>query len=457
MQKNILKEAKVIHFIGIGGIGISAIARMMLLEGKRVSGSDRDSSKVVDELIKAGAAVVIGQKKGNIPADCDLVVYTVAIPEENPEFAEAKRREVKMLSYPQTLNIISKEKYTIAVSGTHGKTTVTAMIAKIMIDEGLDPTVIVGSLLKNSSDENMESNFVAGKSKPVRLNGISRPGGYLIVEADEYKKSFHNLEPSILVINNIDADHLDFYKDLEDIQNSFLELAKKIPKDGWLICNTKLPSLQTIIKNVKPARTTGIVQSGGCQVMDYDAIILKEKLLVPGVHNRQNAKAAIAVAEALGVSVSKAISSLAKFTGTWRRFEFKGMTKTGALIYDDYAHNPQKVRAALQGARELYPDKRIVVVFQPHLFSRTKLLLNEFATAFSDADEIILAPIFPAREPFDATISSEILAEKIGKGAKAFPTFKKIEEYLKINLKAGDVLITMGAGEQYKIGEALLV
>jgi len=428
MTENILKKAQRIHFIGIGGIGISAIARMLLLEGKQVSGSDRDDTKVTQELSLAGAIISIGAKAENIPADCDLIIYTVAIPADNVEMIEAKKRNINILTYPQTLNFISKEKYTIAVSGTHGKTTVTAMVAKILIDAGLDPTVIVGSLIGNT-------NFIMGKSK------------YFVVEADEYKKSFHNLEPSIMVINNLDLDHLDFYKDLADIQDSFLHLAKKIPADGFLICNTKLPNLKPIIENVK------------CQVIDYSELELKEKLLVPGEHNRQNAKTALAVAKALNVDLKKAEISLSQFSGTWRRFEYKGKTNTGALVYDDYAHNPQKVAAALQGAREMFPDKRIVVVFQPHLFSRTKLLLNEFAHAFSYADEIILTPIFPAREAFDPTISSEILATKIrenNKDAKAYVDFEQIENYLKTSLGPNDVLITMGAGEQYKIGENLL-
>jgi UDP-N-acetylmuramate--alanine ligase len=495
MSENILKNAKKIHFIGIGGIGISAIARMLLLEGKNVSGSDRDDTKVTEELRKAGATIFIGTKKEYVPVDCDLIVYTVAIPADNPELVEAKERGLRILTYPETLNIISKEKYTIAVSGTHGKTTVTAMVAKVMIDAGLDPTVIVGSLLNcpapsesfspfngvpnhsenvlmnRGKEEKFESNFVMGKSK------------YLVVEADEYKKSFHNLEPSILVINNLDLDHLDFYKDLADIQDSFLHLAKKLPADGFLICNTKLPNLQPVIAGVR------------CKVIDYSEFEMKEKLLVPGEHNRQNAKTALAVAKVLGVDLKKAELSLAQFSGTWRRFEYKGKTSYGALVYDDYAHNPQKVRAALQGARELYPDKKITVVFQPHLFSRTKLLLNEFAGAFTDADEVILAPIFPARELFDASISSEILAEKIkehnrpgsqthhpaltkaGKGegnsafsslvkeechsdgevvVLSFPDFDSIISYLKTSLGPNDVLITMGAGEQYKIGDNLL-
>lgn len=450
-QNNLLKNSNSIHFIGIGGIGISAIARMLLLEDKKVSGSDRDETKVTEELRRAGAVVSIGHDTKNVPADCDLVVYTVAISENNPELVEAKKRGIVLLTYPQTLNIISKEKYTIAVSGTHGKTTTTAMVAKVLKDAGLDPTVIVGSLLKNDSDGKTESNFIMGKSK------------YLVVEADEYKKSFHNLEPSIMVITNIDEDHLDFYKDLADIQNSFLHLAQKLPADGFLICDTSLPNLLPVIKGVK------------CQVIDYGQIKLLEKLLVPGEHNRQDARAAIAVGQAIGVDLVKANKSVAQFAGTWRRFEYKGKTANGALVYDDYAHNPQKVRAAIAGARELYPENSIVVVFQPHLFSRTKLLLNEFAKSFHDADEVLLAPIFPAREAFDPTISSEILAEEIKKARKSssplngvpnrsedvsvlsFPDFNSITDHLKVKIKKDDIVITMGAGEQYKIGDALLV
>ncbi len=432
MSDNILKQAKHIYFIGIGGIGISAIAHMLILEGKKVSGSDLSTSLVTDKLQEAGVKFDLGQSLDFIGPDVDLIVYTVAITEfDKPLFEKMKQGQIPYLSYPETLNLISKEKYTIAISGTHGKTTTTAMTAKVMIDNGLDPTVIVGSLLKDGS------NFVLGKSK------------YLVVEADEYRKSFHNLHPSIMVITNIDEDHLDFYKDLSDIQDSFLHLAQKLPSDGFLICNTKLPNLQPVIQGVK------------CKVIDYSEIELMNKLLVPGEHNRQDARAAIGVAKALGVDISKANLAVSKFTGTWRRFEFKGKTSGGALIYDDYAHNPQKVKAAIQGARELYPDNRIVVVFQPHLFSRTKLLLNEFAKSFNDADEIILTPIFPAREAFDPTISSEMLADKIRevdkKEVKNFPDFKSIVEYLKVSLKENDILITMGAGEQYKIGDDLLL
>ena len=426
-----LKEAKTVHFSGIGGIGISAIARMLLSEGKAVSGSDREGTVVTDELERLGASISLGgQKRGNIPPGCDLLVYTNALGTDNPELAEARERNIPMLSYPQALNEISREKYTIAIAGTHGKTTVTAMTAQILLDAKLDPTVIVGSLMKS-----IGSNFVAGK------------GEYFIVEADEYRRSFLNLEPKILAINNLDLDHLDYFKDLADIQSAFRELAEKIPADGFLVCDKSDPNILPVITGLR------------CCVLNYpDADISALRMKVHGGHNRKNAQVAATIAFALRISPEAVRQSLSGFEGTWRRFEYKGETETGALVYDDYAHNPQKVRAALQGAREEFPGKRIVVVFQPHLYSRTKTLFDDFKRSFKGADELILAPIFAAREENDPTISSELLAAAIaaeGVRASSLPDFDSIRKTLEGILKSGDVLITMGAGDVYKIGEEL--
>ncbi len=433
MQDIDLKNIRTVYFIGIGGIGISAIARLMLEEGKKVYGSDRDSSKVTEELEKVGAKIYIGQKKENIDQikeKINLFVYTVAIPEDSPELIAAKASGSPLRTYPQMLGLVSKDKYTIAISGTHGKTTTTAMVAKILIDAGLDPTVIVGSLL----DKN--TNFISGKSK------------YLVVEADEYKKSFHNLYPSILLINNLDEDHLDFYKDLADIQDSFAEVAKKLPTDGFLITNTDDDHVAPVLRHTK------------AKVIAYQNEKLLVSLKMPGEHNRSNARAALTVALSLGIDRNVAQKSLSEFGGVWRRFEYKGTTFSGVIVYDDYAHNPQKVRALLSGAREYFgKDRRIIVVFQPHLFSRTKQLFQQFVEAFVDADIIILAPIFPAREAFDPTISSEMLAAEISKNHSnihSFKTLDEIEAYLSTILKKDDVLITVGAGEAYKIGENLL-
>jgi len=426
MGGKILNEAKNIHFMGIGGIGISAIARMLIFERKTISGSDNSDSEIIEGLRKAGAKIEIGQKAGNIPPKTDLVIYTIAVTEDNPEMKEVRKRNLKAITYPQALHEISKDKFTIAISGTHGKTTTTAMIAKIMIDAELDPTVVVGSLLNDQ-----KSNFVVGKSK------------YLIVEACEYKRSFLNIEPTIVAITNIDNDHLDYYKDIADIQSAFNSFAKKAPKEGFVVCNPK-------DKNILPA-----ISEINAKIIDWSKFKAdKLKMKVPGEHIKKDASVALAVAHILGIDKNKATKSLEEFSGTWRRFECKGKSKCGAEMYDDYGHHPTEIRATLKGAREKFLQKRIVVVFQPHLFSRTKLLLQDFARAFSDADEIILAPIFPARESFDPTISSDILAKEIMKQRKnvsSLQTFFDIERYLAHHLKKDDVLITMGAGEAYKI------
>lgn len=428
MKKSLFDIARNVHFIGIGGIGISAIAKMFLLEGKNVSGSDMSDSEIISELSKSGAKIKIGHDANNLPEGTDLVIYTIAITEGNPEFIEAKKMGLQMVTYPQALHEISKDKYTIAISGTHGKTTTTAMIAKIMMDADLDPTVIVGSILKDA-----KSNFVAGKSK------------YLVVEACEYRKSFLNIEPTIAVITNIDNDHLDFYKDINDIQNAFGEFAGKVPKGGFVVCNPQ-------DKMVKPA-----IKEISSKIVDaYEFRNEKLKLKVLGEHNKKNSDMALAVAHLLGIPKNKSKKSLEDFSGTWRRFEYKGETKSGAIIYDDYGHHPTEIKASLKGAREMFPKQKITVVFQPHLFSRTKLLLNDFSKSFNDADKVILAPIYPAREPFDSSISSEILTEKIGKKAESFKDFDGIEKHLIDSLSKGDILITMGAGDVYKIGEEII-
>jgi UDP-N-acetylmuramate--alanine ligase len=425
-----------IHFIGIGGIGISAVARMLILEGKKVSGSDRSNSEVTEELKKAGATIFIGHAAENIPAECQLVVYTVAIPTDNPELAEARNRGIPLMTYPETLRVISSQKYTIAISGTHGKTTTTAMIASIMLEAGLEPTVIVGSLMKDPREpDGKMTNFIAGTSK------------YFIVEADEYRKSFHNLEPSILVINNIDEDHLDFYKDLADIQASFHELALRVPKTGFIITNTKNPHIAPVLEGLE------------AQIIDYVQYKTDDiKLSVPGEHNRLDAAAAMAVAKAVDVPDQTIKSALLDFAGTWRRFEYKGETKNGALVYDDYAHNPMKVQAAIQGARELYPDRKIFVVFQPHLYSRTKQLFPEFIKSFSLANEVVLVPIYAAREPFDPSISSTMLAEALVKEnvhTRSVLSFDEARSLVQTEAQSGDVIIIMGAGDITTISEEL--
>jgi UDP-N-acetylmuramate--alanine ligase len=442
-----LSKIKNVHFIGIGGIGISAVARMMVHEGKNVTGQDMQEGEIVTELKKLGIPIKIGQSYENIPADADLIVYTIAIEYYDSElFKKLKSLEVglpkiiSVRSYPQMLGEISKDKYTIAVSGTHGKTTTTAMIAKILGDSGNDPTMIVGSLVKNN--DGSRTNFIAGKSN------------YLVVEACEYRRSFLNINPKILVITNIDNDHLDYYKDIEDIKNAFREIVMKVPSDGFVVCNPSNPNIADVIKDIN------------AKVIDWqDYFDADLKLKIPGVHNKKDAAVAVATANILGISKVDSKKYLGEFPGTWKRFEFRGKLSQGILLYDDYAHHPTEIKATLEGFRELYSKNdgwRITIVFQPHLFSRTKLLLGAFAKSFGDADEVLILPIYFAREVDDGTISSEILANEIMKhtnNAKSFPSFEDLEKYMEVRLPymgKKDIIVTMGAGEASKVGDFLL-
>ena len=428
-----LSNVKKVFFVGIGGIGISAIARMFLQEGKEVSGSDMSTGEVVRELTELGVKITIGQGFEMIPADTDLIVYTIAIRHyDAPLMEKISHSGIPFKSYPEMLHIVTAKKYTIAVCGTHGKTTTTAMIAKVLIENKKDPSVIVGSLLKE-----YQSNLIVGYSE------------YFVVEACEYERSFLNINPKICVITNIEKDHMDYYKDLADIENAFATFVGQTGE--YVVCDPKNESVARVIagKNIK--------------VIDYTTYIEKvPRLAVAGTHNRANAACALAVAEILGIEAHHSANAVAQFSGTWRRMELKGSTATGAIVYDDYAHHPTEVRASLEALREMYPkgENKITIVFQPHLYSRTKEFFIEFTTAFTEADEVYFLPIFFAREAPDPTISSEILAQAVSAhvpGAKAFATFAEAEEFFKQKApQNGDIFVTMGAGEAYKIGDALM-
>lgn len=428
-------KLKQVHFIGIGGIGTSAIARMFVLEDKRVSGSDMAESEVTQGLKEAGASIFIGEKAAHIPEDCDLVIYTIAIPQDHPELLEAKKRKIPILSYPEALGVISKDKYTIAIVGTHGKTTTTAMVAKILMDAGLDPTVVVGSFLFDKDGK--RTNFVAGKSR------------YLVVEGCEYCRSFLNLSPQILVITNIDADHLDYYRDMKDIISAFVELAQKLPKDGYLILDSHAQNLEAVVKQ------------SPCHNGDFAVLKLPEgfKLHIPGAHNLLNARAALGVARVLKIPDAQALKSLSEFRGTWRRFEYRGKAANGALVYDDYGHHPTEILATLQGARELFPTQKIAVVFQPHLYSRTKHHLSGFGAAFKEASRVILLPIYPAREKDPGDISSEMVVDEVkknGKDASIVKTCAEAAALAETLCGKGDVILTLGAGDTNRVADILV-
>lgn len=428
------KKINKIHFVGIGGVGVSAVAKMMAGMGKIVSGSDRDNSKITETFKDMGVEIFTGHNGDNLDQETELLVYSPAIGEDNPERMKAFDLAIPQISYPQALGILSKNHKTIAISGTHGKTTTTAMIAKVLIDNDLKPTVIVGSILKEQG-----SNFIEGSNTD---------GSIFLVEACEYKRSFLNLYPDILVITNIDLDHLDYYKDLEDIQSAFLELALRIPNDGFLICDKENENLKPVVEKVK------------CQVIDYRKIEVDGlDLKFPGQHNILNSKCALGVAGALNISKDKVIKSLNNFAGTWRRFEYKGKAQGGAFVYDDYAHAPKEVESTILAAKEKYPDKNINLVFQPHLYSRTKLLFGDFVKALSLADKILILPIYAAREKEDESINSVMIVEslkELGNTAVYLDDFGIAQTYLRDSLGEDDVLITMGAGDVYKIGESII-
>ena len=428
-----LNKIKKVFFVGIGGIGISAIARMMLLDGKEVSGSDMAENEVARELEGIGVRIDIGQSFDFIPEDTDLIVYSIAVPDYDPKFFEQiKNSGIAYKSYPEMLSIVTADKYTIAISGTHGKTTTTAMLGGALVGAGLDPSMIVGALLKD------KSNLVVGQSE------------YFVVEACEYERSFLNIHPKILIITNIEADHLDYYGDLAGVEQAFSEMVDQT--DLAVVCNPADPSVSRVLKDKN------------LKVVDYMQYIDKlPKLSVPGDHNRQNAAAALVVADILGAPLDKAKGALSEFTGIWRRLEKKGQTDFGTIVYDDYAHHPTEIKASLSGLRELYPrgEKKITIVFQPHLYSRTKALFDDFIESFDLADEVVFLPIYFAREEPDPDVASSKLAAKIAeKGVKtvSFETFDQAEEHIKtLGLGSSDVLVTMGAGEAYKVAENTLV
>jgi UDP-N-acetylmuramate--alanine ligase len=423
-----VKNIKKVHCVGIGGIGLSALARLFIHEGKKVSGSDAAESELIHRLREEGVDVSIGHRKENIK-DADLVIYSVAILSTNPEIEEALSRGIPTCTYPQALGLITNTYRTVAVAGTHGKTTTTAMITELLDDAGVSPNAIVGSVLKK-----YKSNFVAGKSD------------VFVVEACEYHRSFLNVSPEILVITNIDIDHLDYYKDLADIQSAFRDLAESVPKEGYIITDSSHENILPVLDKVQ------------AHVIDYTATECNLTLEVPGNHNIRNAQAALAVAKIFGIDKDQAKESLEKFAGTWRRGELKGVSKGGALIYDDYAHHPTEIKTTLEGFRERYKDYRIIAVFQPHLYSRTKEFLHDFALSFEAADEIVVLPIYAAREIEDPSISSELLMKEIEKPHAVYKeSFQDALHFIEESVDHKTLVITMGAGDVFKVADMLVV
>lgn len=449
-----------IHFIGIGGISMSGLAQIVLKEGFHVSGSDVKESALTRQLAKLGAEIAYPQQAANITPDIDVIVYTAAIHEDNPEFAAAKASGIPMLSRAEFLGQLMKNyARSVAVAGTHGKTTTTSMVTHILLAAQADPTVSVGGILKA-----IDGNIRVGSSD------------CFVTEACEYTNSFLHFYPKYSIILNVEAEHLDFFKDYADVCSSFRKFISNTSPDGAVIINGEIPDYESLTAGI----STPVVTYGFDERFDYYASDVRYndfgcaaftvrgrgcspvtiKLSVPGKHNVSNALAAFAVTAKMGVAPDVIAQGLSDFTGTDRRFQYKGAVD-GVTIIDDYAHHPTEIKATLLAARN-YPHKRIVCVFQPHTYSRTKAFLDDFADALSLADIIVLADIYAARETDDLGVSSkDILSRLQAKGSDAyyFPTagnFEGIEKFLLKNCIDGDLLITMGAGNILEVGEHLL-
>ena len=446
-----------IHFIGIGGISMSGLAEILLKENFRISGSDTKRSALTTHLESLGCTVQYGQCAENITDDIDAVVYTAAIHPDNPEFAACKAKGIPMLSRAELLGqLMHNYKVSIAISGTHGKTTTTSMLSEILMLADTDPTVSVGGILKS-------------------INGNIRVGGpeMFVTEACEYTNSFLNFYPTDSIILNIEEDHLDFFKDIHDIRRSFHQFASQTADGGSVIINADIPDYEEITADINASVITfGLEHEAMYTATDisFDGFghpsftVVKNgtpgiqcALKVPGIHNVSNALAVIALCDRLSIPAETIRKGLLAFEGTDRRFEYKG-TFQGVTVIDDYAHHPTEIAATLTAARN-YPHRTIWCVFQPHTYTRTKALLPEFARALKLADKVVLADIYAARETDTLGISSRTLQEALQKeGAEAyyFPSFEQIENFLKKNCVHGDLLITMGAGDVVNIGENLV-
>ena len=447
-----------VYFIGIGGISMSGLAEILLSEGFTVSGSDWNRTPLTERLERQGAAVHYGrpQKAENIEEDVELVVYTAAVHPDNPEYQETLRRQLPHLTRAQLLGQMMKNyRLPVAVSGTHGKTTTTSMIAEILIAADTDPTISVGGVLKD-----IGGNIRVGASE------------LFVTEACEYTNSFLSFFPKVGIILNIEEDHLDFFRDLDEIRASFRRFAQLIPKDGLLIINGAIPRLSEITDGLScrvatfgssPENDyffTDIAHDDTARasfVLHFHGKELPVRLGVPGEHNIANAAAALALADHLDLDMERAAESLHGFTGTDRRFEYKGELH-GVTIIDDYAHHPTEIEATLKAAAN-YPHRTLWCVFQPHTYSRTKAFFHDFARALSHADHVILADIYAARETDTLGVSSALLCQEIrdlGTDCRYFPSFEEIEKFILENCIPGDLLITMGAGNVVNIGEDLL-
>lgn len=454
-----LNNCQHIHCIGIGGVGLSALAEIFLSKGCKVSGSDMKESEITDKLMAQGAAIYLGHRARNITG-ADLVIYSAAVSADNPELVAAREQGITTVSRAQALGALMTEyEASIAIAGTHGKTTTTSMISLVLENSGSDPTILVGGKLTE-----IDGNVKVGNSK------------YFVTEACEYMDSFLELNPKIEIILNIDSDHLDYFKDIDHIVSSFDHFAKLVPGNGTLIAFDANPFVNSILKNLSGNVVTfGFNENCDYYVADIEfnsygmpsfqvyhqgKFLCTMQLSIPGEHNIANALAAFACCHGLGIALDSIISTLEAYTGTQRRFDVVGVTKNNIKVVDDYAHHPTEIKATLKAAQNL-PYHTLWCLFQPHTYTRTLALFDDFAESFDQADKIVLGEIYAAREKNIYKISSKELVNEIKrihpeKEVFYFDDFDEMSNFVIENAETDDLVITMGAGDIYKVAELIL-
>lgn len=451
------EEINSIHLIGIGGIGISGLARILKSQGKTISGSDQSASPLTDNLANEGINFFPQQIPENLSVKPELVIYSAAVPESNPELAAAIEQKIPAISYPEAVGVLTKNFRTISICGTHGKTTTTALASLALTANQFDPTVIVGALLKEFDNKNER----VGKSD------------WFILESCEYHRHFLNYHPEIIILNNIEPDHLDYFSDAQDYFSAFQQFIDQLKPNGVIIANGDDLNIQNLIKNnpTKKFITFGQNPSND-YVIDEHKILKDGQLLttlnlgVPGQHNIHNSAAVIALTEYLKSDLTTSIKALESFTGTSRRFEIKGQINHKTTVIDDYAHHPTEIKATLQACREKYGDNaKVLVIFQPHQYSRTRKLLKDFTSCFNLADQVIIPNIYAARDSQEDrnSISVDILVQKINRQNPSSIPFavngQNLEYTLEITKKLAshfDIIVTMGAGDITKLSDQLL-
>lgn len=436
-----------IHFVGIGGIGVSALAQYFLACGVRVSGSDVARSEITDALKKRGIRIFIGHKKINVSAGTELVIHSFAAKKDNPELREAHRRGIPVKTYAEAVGELTKRFFTIAVAGAHGKSTTTALVSLMLAQGGFDPTVIVGTKLREFGN----TNFRNGRSP------------CLVVEADEYGESFLQYSPDIAIITNIDAEHLDYYKNFANVKTAFRKFLLNIKKGGVAVINRDDKNLVAVARAVQKKRRD--IFMSWYSLKNREAVVIKKLLQIPGRHNVSNALGARAAAKIIGVKDAAVKKVLRNYRGAWRRSEYRGNFH-GIRIYDDYGHHPTEIKATLKGFREKFSGKRVWCIFQPHQIERTKIFLNDFAQAFGDAYGVALLDVYQVagREGKGARASkgAKVIKELVEKLQKRHPrvwylgSHTKIAGFLKTHGKRGDIAILMGAGDIWKNTQGLI-